>query len=74
MTAEGAGIASLGAVLSPTALLASPLTSPRLTGEAAHFAGRAAGYFNMPQAFQTLQSKQQAAKNLALMLAAKANQ
>jgi hypothetical protein len=74
MTAEGAGIASLGAVFSPTALLASPLTSPRLTGEAAHFAGRAAGYFNAPQAFQALQTKQQAAKNLALLLAAKANQ
>jgi hypothetical protein len=74
MTAEGAGIASLGAVLSPTALLASPLTSPRLTGEAAHFAGRAAGWANVPQAFQALQTKQQAAKNLALLLAAKGNQ
>jgi hypothetical protein len=74
MTAEGAGIASLGAMLSPTALLASPLTSPRLTGEAAHALGRAAGWANVPQAFQALQTKQQAARNLALMLAAKGNQ
>jgi hypothetical protein len=74
MVAEGGVMGAVGLGLSPQALLASPLTSPRLTGEAAHALGRAAGWANVPQAFQALQTKQQAAKNLALLLAAKGNQ
>jgi hypothetical protein len=45
-----------------------------LTGEAAHALGRAAGWANVPQSFEALQTRQQMAKNLALLLAAKANQ
>jgi hypothetical protein len=74
MMAEGGGLGVLGHALSPVALLASPLTSPRLTGEAAHALGRAAGWANVPQSFEALQTRQQMAKNLALLLAAKANQ
>lgn len=72
MVAEGGTLAAgLGHAVSPFALLAAPITSPRLTGEAAHFAGRAADWANIPQALQSMQSPQRAAHNLAIVLSGK---